>query len=78
LRAPYTLDKAALIALTKHIAIEYGRYNIRACTLALGNIATEKRWGKLEVPKVAACLASCNFSFTKGNTIVIDCGTVLL
>ena len=32
-----------------------------------------------EVAKVAAAsLASCNFSFTKGNTIVIDCGTVLL
>ena len=39
LRAPYTLDKAALMALTKHIAIEYGRYNIRACNLALGNIS---------------------------------------
>jgi 3-oxoacyl-[acyl-carrier protein] reductase len=40
---PYTLDKAALMALTKHIAIEYGRYNIQACTLALGNIATERQ-----------------------------------
>jgi 3-oxoacyl-[acyl-carrier protein] reductase len=40
--APYTLAKAALIALTKHIAIEYGSYNIRAYTLALGNIATER------------------------------------
>jgi NAD(P)-dependent dehydrogenase (short-subunit alcohol dehydrogenase family) len=35
LRVPYTLDKAALMALTKHIAIEYRRYNIRACTLWL-------------------------------------------
>ena len=97
--APYTLAKAALIALTKHIAMEYGRNNIRAYTLALGNIATEatfnsmskedrkkageeasmKRWGKPEeVAKVAACLAGCNFSFTTGNTIVIDGGTVLL
>jgi 3-oxoacyl-[acyl-carrier protein] reductase len=40
--APYTLAKTALIALTKHIAIEYRSYNIRACTLALGNIATER------------------------------------
>jgi hypothetical protein len=39
--------------------------------------ASMKRWGKPEqVAKVAACLASCNFSFTKGNTIVIDCRTV--
>ena len=44
-----------------------------------GEEASIKRWGKLEeVAKVAACLASCNFSFTNGNTIVIDCGTVLL
>jgi NAD(P)-dependent dehydrogenase (short-subunit alcohol dehydrogenase family) len=43
-----------------------------------GEEASIKRWGKLEVAKVAAWLASCNFSFTKGNTIVIDCGTVLL
>jgi 3-oxoacyl-[acyl-carrier protein] reductase len=41
--APYTLAKAALVALTKHIAIEYGSYNIRAYTLALGNIATERQ-----------------------------------
>jgi 3-oxoacyl-[acyl-carrier protein] reductase len=97
--APYTLAKPALIALTKHIAMEHGRNNIRASTLALGNIATEgtfnsmsqenrkkaseetsmKRWGKPEeVAKVAACIASCNFSFRTGNTIVIDGGRVLL
>jgi 3-oxoacyl-[acyl-carrier protein] reductase len=97
--APYTLAKAALIALTKHIAMEYGRNNIRAYTLALGNIATEatfnsmsqedrkkaseeasmRRWGEPEeVAKVAACIASSNFSFTTGNTIVIDGGRVLL
>jgi NAD(P)-dependent dehydrogenase (short-subunit alcohol dehydrogenase family) len=97
--APYTLAKASLIALTKHIAMEYGSNNIRAYTLALGNIATEatfnsmsqedrkmaseeasmKRWGKPEeVAKAAACIASCNFSFATGNTIVIDGGTVLL
>jgi 3-oxoacyl-[acyl-carrier protein] reductase len=97
--APYTLAKAALVALTKHIAREYGINNIRAYTLALGNIATEatfnsmskedrknageeaamKRWGKPEeVAKVAASLAGYNFSFTTGNTIVIDGGTVML
>jgi 3-oxoacyl-[acyl-carrier protein] reductase len=41
--APYTLAKAALIALTKHIAMEYGSYKIRAYTLALANIATERQ-----------------------------------
>ena len=96
---PYTLAKAALIALTKHVALEYGRNNIRAYTLALRNIATEatfnsmsqedikkaneessmKRWGKPEeVAKVATCIAICNFSFTTGNTIVIDDSRVLL
>jgi 3-oxoacyl-[acyl-carrier protein] reductase len=36
----YTIAKAANIALTKSIAREYGNNNIRAYSLALGNIAT--------------------------------------
>jgi len=96
--SPYTIAKAGNIALTKCIAMEYGSSNIRAYTLALGNIATlatcgsmteydrakaaaepsMKRWGKPEeVAKVAACVASDNFSFATGNTIIIDGGTVL-
>jgi 3-oxoacyl-[acyl-carrier protein] reductase len=96
--SPYTIAKAGNIALTKCIAMEYGSNNIRAYTMALGNIATlatynsmtemdrnkaaeepsMKRWGKPEeVAKVAACIASDNFSFATGNTIVIDGGTVL-
>lgn len=39
--APYSIAKAGLNALTKHIALEYGINNIRAYTIALGNIATE-------------------------------------
>jgi len=97
--SPYTIAKAGNIALTKCIAMEYGNFNIRAYTLALGNIATlatygsmtefdrakaaaepsMKRWGNPEeVAKVAACVASDNFSFVTGNTIIIDGGTVLL
>lgn len=97
--APYTMAKSALIAMTKHIALEYGKKNIRAYTLALGNIASEatfnsmtpaerkkaanenamKRWGRPEeVARVAACVASDDFSFATGNTIIIDGGTVLL
>lgn len=38
--SPYTIAKAANIALTKSIAREYGSSNIRAYSLALGNIAT--------------------------------------
>ena len=96
--SPYTIAKAANIALTKCIALEYGDNNIRAYTIALGNIATSatynsmteadrnkaakepsmKRWGKPEeVAKVAASIASDNFSFATGNTIVIDGGAVL-
>ena len=37
---PYTIAKAANIALTKSIAREYANSNIRAYSLALGNIAT--------------------------------------
>jgi 3-oxoacyl-[acyl-carrier protein] reductase len=39
--APYSIAKAGIIAMTKHIALEYGNKNIRAYTLALGNISTE-------------------------------------
>ncbi|HSA75261.1 MAG TPA: SDR family oxidoreductase, partial [Candidatus Nitrosocosmicus sp.] len=38
--SPYTIAKAANIALTKCISKEYGANNIRAYSLALGNIAT--------------------------------------
>jgi NAD(P)-dependent dehydrogenase (short-subunit alcohol dehydrogenase family) len=97
--ASYTIAKAANIALTKCIVLEYGGKNIHAYTLALDNIATlakyysmnendrnkaaeepsMRRWGRPEeVAKVAACIASDNFSFATGNTIVIDGGTVLL
>ncbi len=97
--APYTVAKAGVIAITKHIALEYGDKNVRAYTLALGNISSEatfssmtvterkkaamensmKRWGDpREVARVAASVASDDFSFATGNTIVIDGGTVLL
>jgi 3-oxoacyl-[acyl-carrier protein] reductase len=97
--APYTVAKAGIIAMTKHIALEYGGRNIRAYALALGNIATDatfnsmtasekkkaamenamKRWGTpKEVARVAASIASDDFSFATGNTIVVDGGTVLL
>jgi 3-oxoacyl-[acyl-carrier protein] reductase len=96
--APYTLAKAAIIAMTKHIALEYGQNNIRAYALALGNIATEatfnsmtdserkkaanenamKRWGHpKEIASAIASLASEDFSFATGNTIVLDGGTVV-
>ncbi|MPZ05103.1 MAG: SDR family oxidoreductase [Nitrososphaeraceae archaeon] len=97
--APYTIAKAAVVAVTKHIALEYGNKKIRAYTLALGNIATDatyysmtkrgrnkavsepamKRWGSVEeVAKVAACLGSESFSYTTGNTIIIDGGKVIV
>jgi 3-oxoacyl-[acyl-carrier protein] reductase len=97
--APYSIAKSGVIAITKHIALEYGEKNIRAYTLALGNISTEatfasmtvterkkaamensmKRWGDpREVATIAASMASEDFAFATGNTIVIDGGTVLL
>lgn len=45
--APYTLAKAGIIAMTKHIALEYGRDNVRAYTLALGNIATDATFNSM-------------------------------
>lgn len=97
--APYSIAKSGVIAITKHIALEYGDKNIRAYTLALGNISTEatfasmtlterkkaamensmKRWGDpKEVATIAASVASEDFAFATGNTIVIDGGTVML
>ena len=97
--APYSIAKSGVIAITKHIALEYGDKNIRAYTLALGNISTEatfasmtlterkkaamensmKRWGDpREVAAIAASMASEDFAFATGNTIVIDGGTVML
>jgi 3-oxoacyl-[acyl-carrier protein] reductase len=97
--APYSIAKSGVIAITKHIALEYGDKNIRAYTLALGNISTKatfasmtlterkkaamensmKRWGDpREVAAIAANVASEDFSFATGNTIVIDGGTVML
>lgn len=55
--APYTIAKAGIIAMTKHIALEYGDKNIRAYTLALGNIATEATFNSMtaaEKKKAAA------------------------
>lgn len=97
--APYSIAKSGVIAITKHIALEYGDKNIRAYTLAPGNISTEatfasmtiterkkaamensmKRWGDpREVATIAASVASEDFAFATGNTIVIDGGTVML
>lgn len=45
--APYTLAKSVIIAMTKHIALEYGEKNIRAFVLALGNIATEATFNSM-------------------------------
>src|SRR5262249_42221603 len=39
--SPYSIAKAAMINVTKHIALEYAQNGIRAYSLALGNIATD-------------------------------------
>lgn len=44
---PYTIAKAGIIGLMKDVAREYGKYNIRANTLALGNIETPATFGQL-------------------------------
>ncbi len=45
--APYSLAKAGIVAMTKHIALEYGRDNVRAYVLALGNIATDATFNSM-------------------------------
>jgi 3-oxoacyl-[acyl-carrier protein] reductase len=93
--SPYTIAKSGIIGLTKHIAREYGIYNIRAYTLALGilyrsNISMDqlhdlsrrnisKKMGKArKVAKITAHLASDDFSYSTGNTIIIDGGTIMV
>jgi 3-oxoacyl-[acyl-carrier protein] reductase len=97
--SPYSIAKAGLITLTKHIALEYGRYNIRSYSVALGDIYTDsmrrslsrselvkaksentmKRLGQPEeVAKSIVSIAGGNFSFSTGNTIIIDGGKVII
>jgi 3-oxoacyl-[acyl-carrier protein] reductase len=97
--SPYSIAKAGLISLTKHIALEYGHYNIRSYSVALGDINTDvmhrslsrdelvkaenentmKRLGQpKEIAKSILSLATENFSFSTGNTIIIDGGKVII
>ncbi|HEY9398964.1 MAG TPA: SDR family oxidoreductase [Nitrososphaeraceae archaeon] len=97
--SPYSIAKAGLISLTKHIALEYGHYNIRSYSVALGDIYTDtmrrslsknelvkaknentmKRLGQPEeVAKSILSLVAENFSFSTGNTIIIDGGKVII
>ena len=45
--APYTVAKAANLGITKHIAAEYGKFNIRCNAIAPGTIATPRNWHRL-------------------------------
>ena len=45
--APYTLAKSANLGITKHIAAEYGKHNIRCNAIAPGSIATQRNWDRL-------------------------------
>ena len=45
--APYTIAKAGILGMVKHIAYDYGQFNIRAYALALGNIKTPKTFDHL-------------------------------
>jgi len=97
--SPYSIAKAGLICLTKHIALEYGQYNIRSYSVALGDIDTEamrkslskselqkarnentlKRLGRPEeIAKSIASIAGENFSFSTGNTLIIDGGKLVI
>lgn len=45
---PYTIAKAGVLGLMKDVAAEYGKYNIRANALALGNIETPATFDSLD------------------------------
>jgi NAD(P)-dependent dehydrogenase (short-subunit alcohol dehydrogenase family) len=44
---PYTIAKAGILGLMRDVAQEYGKFNIRANALALGNIETPATFGPL-------------------------------
>lgn len=97
--SPYSIAKAGLICLTKHIALEYGQYNIRSYSVALGDIDTQamhkslskselqkarnentlKRLGRPEeIARSIVSIAGENFSFSTGNTLIIDGGKLVI
>ena len=97
--SPYSIAKSGLICLTKHIALEYGQYNIRSYSVALGDIDTKvmrkslskselqkarnentlKRLGRPEeIAKSIVSLAGDDFSFSTGNTLIMDGGKLIL
>jgi len=45
---PYTIAKSGLLGLTKHLALEYGKFNIRVNSLALGNIRTSSTFDQID------------------------------
>ena len=45
---PYTMAKAAILGLMRDVAREYGKHNIRANALALGNIKTSATFDQLD------------------------------
>lgn len=49
--APYSIAKAGVIAITKHIALEYGDKNIRAYALAFANISAEATLASMTPPE---------------------------
>ncbi len=46
--SPYTVAKAAVLGLMRDVARIYGRHNIRANALALGNISTPATTGQMD------------------------------
>ncbi len=46
--SPYTTSKAAILGLMKDVAREYGKYNVRANALALGNFMTPATFDALD------------------------------
>jgi len=51
--SPYSIAKAGLICLTKHIASEYGQYNIKSYSIALGHIYTDSMRKSLSRNEIA-------------------------
>ena len=56
--AHYTVAKAANLGITKHIAVEFGKFGIRCNAIAPGTIATQRNWERLNTSQQVDIVSS--------------------
>ena len=90
--APYGAAKAAMMSLTRSLAVEYGRFGIRVNAVAVGSVETPAAGGfprpagliplgrrgvPVDVANAALFLVSDMSAYITGHTLVVDGGASL-